>query len=68
MSFEMKDWSGYQNSPAKHRIGKHPSKKDGHIRADHKKIRQDKKDARKKKRYMKRHDHNSVRPLYFDMD
>ena len=64
----MKDWSGYQDSPAKHIIGKHPSKKDGHIRADHEKIKQDKKAARKKRRYMRRHDHNSVRPLSYDMD
>ena len=60
----MKGWSGYQNSPAKHRIGRHPSKKDGHTRADHKKMR----DARKEKRKAKTRNWREVRPLYFDMD
>ena len=66
--FKMNGWSGYQNSAVKHRIGKHPSKKDGHTKADHEKIKQDKKDARKKRRYMRRNDYRSVRPLSYDMD
>ena len=66
--FKMNGWSGYQNSPVKHRIGKHPSKKDGHTKADHEKIKQDKKYARKKRRYMRRNDYRSVRPLSYDMD
>ena len=66
--FRMNGWSGYQNSPVKHKIGKHPSKKDGHIRADHKEIKQNKKDARKEKRKAKTKNWREVRPLYFDMD
>ena len=52
-------------TPLKHTIGKHPSKKDGHVRADHKKRKEEKKRKKELKKYARKTGKSTAESLKF---